>query len=201
MLTPPTTFPPAFSHPCETETGDTGGIVTPTLESVDAVLARELNRMSFQEREGISEEIHGVHSMAVNETPEFVHEKLVALEQALQRIPDHDKAAYSKAMKLQSPFVSNLEQLRLPILRAEVFDSQKAAIRMVKFLDLVYDLCGEDALMRPMNLSDFTSEDERFMRQGFFQMLAGRDRTGRRIMGHFADIPIKFSVRNRVRSN
>jgi hypothetical protein len=192
MLSLPTPPLPSSDHLAET--------ATLTLESVDAVLAHELNRMSFQEREGISEEIHGVHSMAVEETPEFVHEKLVALEQALERIPDHDKGAYSKATKLQSPYVVDVVQLRLPLLRAEVFDAQKAAFRMVKFLDLVYDLCGEDALMRPMNLSDFTTDDVRFLRQGFFQMLAGRDRTGRRVMGHFADIPFDFTVRNRVRS-
>jgi hypothetical protein len=51
-------------------------------DSVDALLVQELNRMSFQEREGISEEMHGVHCMAVQETPEFVKEKLDALDTA-----------------------------------------------------------------------------------------------------------------------
>jgi hypothetical protein len=195
LLSPPTPALPTSSHLAETM------ILTATLDSIDTVLAHELNRMSFQEREGISEEIHGVHSMAVKETPDFVHEKLMALEQALQKIPDQDKGAYSKAMQLQSPYVINVVQLRLPILRAEVFDVKKAALRMVKFLDLAYDLCGEDGLMRPMNLSDFSTEDMRFLRQGFFQMLGSRDRTGRRVMGHFADIPTNFPVRNRVRTN
>jgi hypothetical protein len=192
MLSKPTSALTASSQLAET--------MKLTPESVDAVLAHELNRMSFLEREGISEEIHGVHSMAVKEAPEFVQEKLVALEQALQKIPNHEKAAYSKAIQLHSQFVVNVEQLRLPILRAEVFDVQKAAIRMVKFLDLLYDMCGEDALMRPINLSDFSTDEMKFMRLGFFQMLTGRDRTGRRVMGHFADIPTNFSVRNRVRS-
>lgn len=157
--------------------------------------------MSFEEREGISEEIHGVHCMAIKETPEFVRQRLDALEQALQRIPNQDKMAYLEAIRMQSAYVNDVSQLKLSMLRAEVFDPQKAAVRLVNFLDLVHDLCGKEALMRPMNLTDFTPEDIQLMKEGLFQMLAGRDRTGRRIMGNFADIPAKFSVRSRVRGN
>ncbi|KAG7345161.1 hypothetical protein IV203_032692 [Nitzschia inconspicua] len=169
-------------------------------DSIDALLSQELNRMSFQEREVICEEIHGVHSMAVTETPDFVQEKLEELEQALERIPNHEKHVYLHALKRKSPFVADAVQLRLPMLRAEVFDAHKAAVRMVKYLDLVTDLYGSEALMRPITLSDFQPEDAQLMRLGLFQMLGGRDRTGRRIMGNFADIPANFTIRSRIKN-
>lgn len=174
----------------------TSSSVTP--ERVDAHLVQQLNRMSFQEREIINEEIHGVRSLAVEETPEFVQQKLVELDRALTELPDREKTAYLEAVRFNSLYVVNQEKLRLPILRAEVFDARKAATRLAKFLDLVLDLYGHEALMRPITLADFNSEDINLMKQGLFQMLPGRDRTGRRIMGHFADIPTEFSVRSRV---
>ncbi|KAL3904879.1 MAG: hypothetical protein SGARI_004718, partial [Bacillariaceae sp.] len=146
----------------------------------------------------IHEEIHGVQTLAVEETPEFVQQKLAELDRALQEIPDREKSAYLEAIRFNSLYVINQERLRVPILRAEVFDARKAAIRLVKFLELVFDLYGHEALMRPITLADFNSEDINLMKQGLFQMLPGRDRTGRRVMGHFADIPAEFSVRSRV---
>jgi hypothetical protein len=100
---------------------------------------------------------------------------------------------------MQSSYVADVKKLRLPVLRAEVFDPHRAAVRMTKYLDLVSDLYGTQGLLRPITLADFLPEDAQLMKEAVFQMLAGRDRTGRRIMGNFADIPSEFSVRSRVR--
>jgi hypothetical protein len=170
-------------------------------ERVDADLAQQLNQMTFEERERIHEEIHGVQSRAVEESPKFVLQKLDELDRALEYLPDKEKLAYSEAIRFRSIYVTDDEKLRLPMLRAEVFDVKKAAIRLCRFMDFVKDLYGHEALMRPVTINDFNSEDVNLMKQGIFQMIPGRDRTGRRVMGHFVDIPPEFSIRSRVSKN
>jgi hypothetical protein len=59
-------------------------------------LARELTALSLLERERKYEELHGV-ARVVDETPDFVEERLQALDQELTRIPQTQKAAYLRA--------------------------------------------------------------------------------------------------------
>ncbi|KAL3916776.1 MAG: hypothetical protein SGILL_005027 [Bacillariaceae sp.] len=169
-------------------------------DRVDADLVQQLNQMSFQERERIHEEIHGVQSLAVQETPEFLEQKLAELDRALEYLPEKEKVAYSEAIRFGSMYVNDNEKLRIPMLRAEVFDVKKAAIRLCKFFDLAKDLHGNAALMRPVGVQDFNTEDTKLLKRGIFQALPGRDRTGRRVMGHFVDIPPEFSVRSRIKN-
>lgn len=169
---------------------------TPTPQSIDALLARELNQLTFQEREGIHEEVHGVYNSSVDETPDFVERKLAALEREIQMIPV--KPAYDRAVLLNSGYVRDVEGFRLPFLRAEHFQEKLAARRMVKYLAFVLEVHGEVALMRPTYLSDLTEADRRMLNVGVFQLLPGRDRSGRRIFGAFDDIPAEFPLVNRV---
>mmetsp|Transcript_15309 Transcript_15309/g.42484 ORF Transcript_15309/g.42484 Transcript_15309/m.42484 type:complete len:611 (+) Transcript_15309:263-2095(+) len=79
------------------------------------------------------------------------------------------------------------DEFRLRFLRCDCFDSVKAAKRLVNFLELLLDLFGDDALRRPISLSDFTKEELRHMRKGMIQLLPYRDRSGRRIVVFFPD--------------
>eukprot|EP00536_Pseudo-nitzschia_multiseries_P016631 jgi/Psemu1/247639/estExt_Genewise1.C_11730016 len=79
------------------------------------------------------------------------------------------------------------DEFRLRFLRCDCFDSAKAAMRLVNFLDLLLDLFGDYALRRPICLSDFTKEELRHMRKGMIQLLPYRDRSGRRIVVFFPD--------------
>lgn len=172
--------------------------VAVTAHSLDALLAQELNALTFQERQGIDEEIHGVHSSSVDETPDFVKEKLSALEREVQKIRNKD--AYDRAVQLNSSYIRDADNFLLPFLRAEFFREEEAAKRMVKFLTFMVDLYGEVALTRPMYLSDMNAEDMKFMKVGAFQVLPGRDRSGRRIYGLFDDIPPETPIKSRVGS-
>lgn len=71
----------------------------PGQEYLDEVLVKELNEMSFQEREALSSEIHGVNDI-IKETPEFVAERLGTLFTELSNI--RHKPAYDHALK-QNP--------------------------------------------------------------------------------------------------
>ena len=49
-------------------------------KDVDKILADELNALSFHDREALSEEMHGVRSLAPVETPEMIQKALISLQ-------------------------------------------------------------------------------------------------------------------------
>ena len=51
---------------------------------VDKMMADELNSLSFDDREALSEEIHGVRSLAPIETPEMIHNALLDLKKEIE---------------------------------------------------------------------------------------------------------------------
>ena len=148
---------------------------------VDDLLSKELLNLSMQDRNAINEEIHGVHCLAVEETPELLNNLLRNLAFVLDNVlSEAETRAYRQSQKLPYTYVNTVE-FRLRFLRCEVFDAKKAAKRMAFFLNTVQDLFGDFALERPIRLSDFNKEEQTFMRKGHYQWLPFRDRSGRRI--------------------
>jgi len=210
---------------------------------VDDLLTQEMMQLSVKDRNDIQEEIHGVKSLAVEETPELIRESLKELSIEIdQRIPDSDKRAYLQSLeppctvltpmpllrKVSEPeeyrpesqcvmssdnhrSASNShshgqsdrqlscshshqplsyihgDDFRLRFLRCDLFDVKKAAQRLLTYLDLLVEIFGDDALRRPICLSDFTKEELRHMRKGMIQILPYRDRSGRRIFVVFPE--------------
>mmetsp|Transcript_1263 Transcript_1263/g.2683 ORF Transcript_1263/g.2683 Transcript_1263/m.2683 type:complete len:456 (-) Transcript_1263:242-1609(-) len=102
------------------------------------------------------------------------------------KIPANQKQAYLRSQQLTNPVsYVNTEGFRLRFLRLEFFNARKAALRIVKFLDVASELFGEFALERPIRLSDFPSHEMQFIRKGQLQFLPFRDRSGRRVMTIF----------------
>jgi hypothetical protein len=148
------------------------------LEKPAALLAQELNKLSFQDREKVFSDIHGV-SDVVEETPDFVAERLAGLESALASIDS--KPAYDQAKQQDPEFVSNRDFL-LKFLRADNFDSPKAAQRMIKYLDAKLVIFGPVRLTKKITLNDFTKEDMIVALSGLGSILRLRDRAGRLVM-------------------
>jgi hypothetical protein len=150
-------------------------------DNIDAVLAEELNQMSFQEREAMYEEIHGVDSI-VNETPEFVAERLEALANELQKILN--KPAYDRAESTSKEYVTS-QKFRLMFLRSESFDARKAAHRLVRFMEGKLKLFGPEVLTRPILYNDLDADDRKALKSGMFQICPARDSSGRAIFGNY----------------
>ena len=154
----------------------------------------------MKDRNDVQEEIHGVHCLAPEETPELLQESLRQLAITLDVIiPKNQKRAYLESQKLSKTYV-NEEGFRLRFLRCELFDVIKAADRIVRYLDLVLELFGKFALKRPICLHDFDSKELRYFRMGHFQFMPFRDRSGRRVLTacpneSFDQTPIKIIVR------
>ena len=161
---------------------------------IDNLLSKELLQLSMRDRNSIDEEIHGVHALAPEETPQKISEALLLLSK--------DIALLSFLAKKNVPSASyiNSSDFRLRFIRCELFDVQKAAVRMMAFIDLCSNLFGTYALHRAIRMSDFTKEEMKMMRCGYVQPLQYRDRSGRPIWSWVGDFRVENGdVRYRVR--
>jgi hypothetical protein len=153
-------------------------------EEVDKLLAAELNAMSFRERETLYEEIHGVER-EIEETEQLLEESLWAMERVLQtsrHIARH-RHLYEQAMQMNPSYMDRA--FKLMFLRAENFDPDLAAQRLVLFLEGKTRFFGEETLARPITLDDFNTDDMAFMKGGICQTIPARDRSGRVIFADF----------------
>jgi hypothetical protein len=146
------------------------------------VFSKALLNLSFNDRNMIEEEMHGVSCMAIDETPELIEESLYQFDLELDLI-EH-KVAYNKAQETMTSNHSYLldKDIKLRFLRSELFDPSKSALRYTKYLDLLFEIYGECALQRPIRIEDFNHEELSFFKSGLYQLLPFRDRCGRRIL-------------------
>jgi hypothetical protein len=206
-------------------------VASASAETVDALLASELNNMTVADRTNVLEvgfsflpyafitdillchafffsfsilprltnfvflqEIHGVAQYAPEENcSEKIQKSLHLLSEALTSIKD--KPAYDKCQEIaannEATFVND-EVFRLKFLRAEQFNPQKAAERMVKNLNLLYRYLGSVGLTRPIRISDLDVEGLQILKLGSFQLLPFRDRSGRRIAVRIGPLGLDF---------
>jgi hypothetical protein len=151
----------------------------PSLEKdVDALMAQELSAMSIQERERCYYDIHGI-SDAVDETPEFIDERLAKLDKELAQISE--KVNFQLAESQNKEYTS-CRRFRLKFLRAESFNPKQAAERLVRFFDEKWKLFGPGKLTKDIKLSDLDEFDRRCLESGIGQLLPRRDSGGRTIL-------------------
>ncbi len=182
------------------------------MKQADNLITKELSRLSVQDRNDINEEIHGVRSLARDETPEDLARSLGELDTVLSRMitnPASLRNAFdfgqretgSKKITERNErdhVYVNDTNFRLRFLRCERFDAEKAAIRMIKYLDLILTLWGENALRRQIQLTDFSKDEMKLMRSGCIQVLPYRDRAGRPILAFVGDMGFHYSTRLKV---
>ena len=173
------------------------------VKQADDLITQALFRLSFQDRNAINEEIHGVRGLAPEETPELLERALADLHLLLNEItmePPSLKIAYDLSQNDdKSRSYVNDPNFRLRFLRCELFDAKKAAIRMIKYLDFVLEEFGEYALTRPIKIADFTKEEMKILHSGCIQLLPYRDRTGRPILTWVGHMGLHYDFRMRVR--
>ena len=164
--------------------------------NIDTILAREMNSLSFQERNKLQEEVHGVATLAIEEVPELVDTSLEALRKEIEKFPpiysfqQHDAATFSYAYS---------DAFLLKFLRADLFRVQNATKRFMSHCDLLCRYFGVFALQRPLTLSDLNRKEMSILRAGHFQLMS-RDRSGRLVEFHNCNIDFEnVNVANLVR--
>jgi hypothetical protein len=166
----------------------------PTPEATSAMLAVEMNQLSVEEREKVLEDVHGI-ARAVDEPLHYVKNSLVLLEQELSKI--RNKVAFDLAKSQSKEYVSS-EKLRLMFLRAESFDANKAASRMVRFFDEKYELFGAEKLTKDIVLADLDPDDIAALERGFYQVLPEKDCAGRKVCCFFPKLKVIRTTQNMV---
>ena len=127
----------------------------------------------------IQEEIHGVQSLALEESPAQIEAALTALQEEIDRYDVAEyRHAFDSAMACPTSFVHTREW-RLKYLRADFFDPKPACKRIMTRLRLLEKYFGEKALQRPLRISDFPKQEQTHLRKGHIQVLPSRDRAGR----------------------
>lgn len=174
-------------------------------ESVDSILANELNKLTFHERESINDEIHGINidrqyieeSGAVEETPGLLFKSLKDMQSDLDILRSTASGiagiawAFNRSQEIfeshpDGTYFNNTE-FRLMFLRCERFDCKKAAKRLCLYADLMFEAYGDFALGRQPRLSDLDDDDMDYFARGSCMFFPGRDRAGRRIYMHLGD--------------
>jgi hypothetical protein len=164
-------------------------------EDADAMLAHDLNALSLQERNKVYEEIHGVDE-TIQESPEILELGLGNLELEFQNIRRRNVLIHDLMNTLPPTTIQYLSstKFRLQFLRADLFDIDKAAQRMVNYILYVKEMFGVQCLARPLVMDDLDKEDLACLKGGVFQFLPSRDVAGRIVLVHRPQAKIEDRV-------
>lgn len=182
------------------------------------VISDQQNKLSYIDRNILHEELHGVAFNEKRETPELLQYALSKLSAELETLVlsdwanNNNKNAGTSSSSLSTGYLLspkgnnndyyvNQPSFRLRFLRAENFHPRKAAIRLMKFLNLVLKVFGAFALTRPIKLTDFKRNEMKALQTGWLQVLPFRDRSGRRLFVWTGQMGMEYEATVRVRSS
>jgi len=175
--------------------------ITFDTEILEQIWAKAFLDKTNCERESLLNELHGASSRAVPESPEMIRSALTLFQEAVDKfIPEFEKVAYIRACNMSSTYVHSIA-FRLKFLRAELFHIRNAALRYFRNLNYLLEKFGEIALMRQLYMSDLNSDEMKFLKKGYLQILPFRDRSGRRIianLGSFGGFDFSMMTKERV---
>jgi hypothetical protein len=153
------------------------------MDAVEEIRLQEIYKLPKQERDQIQEEVHGVQSMAVEETKSLLSEKFQQFDSCLQQMTNKP-AAYEWAVQHPDKchYVLHNRTFHIMFLRAELFDVTKAVQRYCRNIHILHKYFGVKALQRPLQYSDLKKHQIELLRDGMIQTLPYRDRAGRLIV-------------------
>uniref|UniRef100_A0A7S4A8N7 DUF6824 domain-containing protein n=2 Tax=Pseudo-nitzschia australis TaxID=44445 RepID=A0A7S4A8N7_9STRA len=182
--------PPQLPLPCDTDECD--------IKAAAELLEREMSQLSLQEQYQMNQDVNGMNFLARTEPTALSSIGLEALDKQLRTIHDNLEH-YRLAEKLNSAFIKE-RFFRLRFARAECFDSVKAAIRIEKYLRILYEYFGEEALRRPIKLTDLDKVERDLLKSGCIQIFPYRDLSGRRIISTLGNFGTRYhTLKNKIK--
>lgn len=161
-------------------------------EDVAALIASEMNSLTLEQRKAIYDDVHGVTNHREQETPDVTANLLRDFHDAVRKIrykPEYEKAAF-----LNPDYVLD-RNIVLMFLRAEDYNTKRAARRIVNHYKHKMELFGIDKLARPITFDDLSQDDKDAALTGAYQRLYLPDQSGRSVIMCF---PHLFAFRNAV---
>lgn len=147
-------------------------------EELDSILAQSMTQLSFQERQAIQEELHGITE---DITEELGNNEmcLLQLENFLARTKH--RTAFEEAEAADSDYVANRD-FRLMFLRGNRYDPKAASQQMLRFFDMKLELFGKEKLVQDITLKDLNEDARAALQNGSMQVLPFTDRAKRQIL-------------------
>jgi len=161
------------------------------------VLNQEMQMLSLNERESSQQTVlgHSANTMSIlsrmsqeDEERFFRERKFREFDQAIREIEaangsarNPDFAAYKLARDIDPTYV-NHPLFKIGFLRAEKYDADKAAPRLIRYLAEKLDLFGRDKLTLDVILDDIGDDGKRYLEGGGLHVLPERDMAGRRVI-------------------
>ena len=167
-----------------------------TIQSVDmsSLIATELNKLSFKEREEVYEDLHAI-SKQKGKTKEEI-EALISQVKENISLSRRNKQAYNKAVFLNPEYVESDEFLHM-FLVAEKFHPVNAAQKVINHFAIKLDLFGPNRFAKRITYDDLDQFDKEALQTGSFQVL-GQDRAKRTIFFHRGSLHKYRTAENQV---
>lgn len=177
QLMPSIAQPPATATAVASNNNSLPNTAAASPEEVERLLASDLFRLSMQEREQAMNDLHGIVSMPPEEQPENMQQLLDKMQRHLdnmQWLPE--ASAYRRALQRNADFVASKRKM---FLRAEGYQPQEAATRMLRYFTMKLDLWGADKLCQMIRLKDLSPTDLAFLEHGNLTISPYKDMAGR----------------------
>jgi hypothetical protein len=127
-------------------------VTTDTRTYTDADLAADMNQLTFEERQAMEEDIHGV-SDVVHETEELIASTMKGMIEALAKLSSRERQAWDRAVFLR-PALAQDRKLHLMCLRARRFRTLEAAKLLAAYFRAKRDLFGDELLVHRITWQD-----------------------------------------------
>jgi hypothetical protein len=156
----------------------TQSITAPRFEECE--LSEERSSLSASDQ---TEALHDLFGRGKAPLKDEDHALIKEAQRALsQEISDIEhKSAYLQALN-QCPGYALNDQFRLTFLRAERFNTSRAAQRVVNYWEEKLKLFGPQKAFRRLTIHDLDAKDVDTLREGGIRMLPGRDASGRGLL-------------------
>jgi hypothetical protein len=143
-------------------------------------LATEMSSLSLSDQTEALNDLFGRGTAVVkDEDNPVIKEALQALSQEISYIKD--KSAFRQALQ-QCPGYAQNDKFCLQFLRAERFDTSRAAQRVVKYWEEKLKLFGPRKAFCRLTIHDLEPKDVETLREGGIRTLPGRDASGRGLL-------------------
>ena len=191
-------FDDAFLVDSAAAAGSTSSAIPKTSDGdnhqrLDQLIATEFSQLSVEERQETLLRMHGVNEK-IEETPELLERSLAEFSAEVETFIS---PVYAAALAENPDYIESSE-LRLRFLRADLYDSKKAAERFLKFLELKSSAFGPDAVARDIRISDFDKEGRAILESGVFQVLPLKDSAKRVVLVSIAALETVSTVQQRL---
>lgn len=177
---------------------DYSGIEEKTGQDVAAFLGDAMAKLSVHERDNELEDLHGIVQASNNkEHPDSVQKWLVELDKHINAIKRG--TVYEMAESMNTDFVNDRD-FRMMFLRAERYNPEAAANRVIKFLNVKRHLFGVNKLVKTISLDYLDDDDKACLMSGSYQLLPCADTAGRSIFVGMPSLMIDKPFANELRA-